>query len=382
MPYILDQQRRTAKKGIETSVFSLFNKFKAAQCSEKKDKIFGFLGLADACCRDPIPVNYALSFNHICVMFLNHHMQSHWNSSQTILGTVVELRQLFGESPNEASKHDQELDLDWISGYQDSIPPPICFRRHIKCVIPCPGNIELESLDDLVDKLELLSFEANGLFELFALYAKHVVHEVDENICSQIRSIFNYMDQNTGLDNVKFNIDKMVFEGTSFYNLAYVLLHLFQETAYQSESYIPESSCALFLDETGMIGLGPPGTRVDDKFVMLGETYSGTILREIMVIGSARHLRYTHYNDYVPRFRTILNIRTTVRNLVYFINLLPGGPSQSTALPIPCSDVENDRYWSGVDMHRKDFKAMFEIVQADPITRMHKQDLRDLPRFK
>ncbi|KAH8761463.1 heterokaryon incompatibility protein-domain-containing protein, partial [Hyaloscypha sp. PMI_1271] len=57
---------------VPQPLFNLYAEYKAAECHDPRDRIFGLRSLASACCKEEIPVNYSLSWGEVLRTLIRH----------------------------------------------------------------------------------------------------------------------------------------------------------------------------------------------------------------------------------------------------------------------------------------------------------------------
>jgi hypothetical protein len=79
VPFKINQQRlaRMAPGYLRNALFDLFHTYQRAECADLRDKVFGLLGMSQACCQKAITVNYQSSPLELCELLLRHHLVYH-----------------------------------------------------------------------------------------------------------------------------------------------------------------------------------------------------------------------------------------------------------------------------------------------------------------
>jgi hypothetical protein len=100
-------ERKDVSKQDRRSLFSLFQRYRPAQCSDFRDKIFGLLSFAPACCRIANPVDYTCSAYLLCNRLLEHHHKCHSDEEDKsrVVTTTGDLQRFMAKGAEEQTNY-------------------------------------------------------------------------------------------------------------------------------------------------------------------------------------------------------------------------------------------------------------------------------------
>jgi hypothetical protein len=93
--------------------FKLYKDYKAANCEDQRDRIFGLHSMASDCCKQDIPVDYSLSWQQILGNLVRHQVSQHiiapksLKFQDTSKSTIKGIRQIYCEAAEMFSQYDR-----------------------------------------------------------------------------------------------------------------------------------------------------------------------------------------------------------------------------------------------------------------------------------
>jgi hypothetical protein len=139
-----------------SSLLQLSLEFGAANCSERRDKIFGLHSLASICCQIAIPVDYSIPLRRICAMLLHHvttlrHRGPDLNfNNNSAIDVAQRLQRLLFGAPEAFPTLENHLSVDLLL-YTDLVSVTGTIRGLISHVSPRLGGVKEAKFTTLRD---------------------------------------------------------------------------------------------------------------------------------------------------------------------------------------------------------------------------------------